>query len=126
MQEATIKILTPQTSNGLNNIMENGQMVYRESIVPAGQRKFFEKLNTQLPDNLKHRIEDVKQEEAVPVVKEPSDQEKRIAELEAKLALAEVGQEQAKAVTPRGDDVAPPAIETKPKRNEKAESTVLP
>lgn len=57
MQEATIKILTPQTSNGLLNIMdEEGKMVFRETIVPAGQRKFYEKLNTQLPDNLKHRI----------------------------------------------------------------------
>lgn len=59
MEEATIKILTPQTSNGLLNIIdENGQMVFRETIVPAGQRKFYEKLNTQLPDNLKHRIVD--------------------------------------------------------------------
>lgn len=58
-QEATIKILTPQTSNGLLNIMDDdGRMVYRESIVPAGQRKYFEKLNTQLPPNLQHKIVD--------------------------------------------------------------------
>jgi hypothetical protein len=95
MQEATIKILTPQTSNGLLNIMDDeGRMVFRESIVPATQRKFFEKLNTQLPDNLKHRIVD---NPTVPVVKEPSALEKEVAELKKQLAEATKPKKEIKA-----------------------------
>jgi hypothetical protein len=96
MQEATIKILTPQTSNGLLNIMDDeGRMVFRESIVPATQRKFFEKLNTQLPDNLKHRIVDIPT--TPPPPPEPSALEKENAELKKQLAEATKPKKEIKA-----------------------------
>ncbi len=59
MTEKTITVLVPQTSNGLLNIIdEAGQMVFREVVVPAGQREFYEKQNTKLPDNLKFRFKE--------------------------------------------------------------------
>ncbi len=123
----TIKILTPQTSNGLLNIMDDeGRMVFRESIVPATQRKFFEKLNTQLPDNLKHRIVDVPT--TPPPPPEPSALEKEVAELKAKLAEATAVKtaEPVEVIQdPAPEEIAPAPAEKKPKKNEKNESPVL-
>ena len=118
MAEATIIILTPVTTNGLNNVMsDDGRMVYRESEVPAGQRAKFEKINLTLPDNLKYRFKDViPSQPAKPA--EPTDLEKKVAELEAQLALSKAVEKQ--AVTPRGDNPAPAGVETKPNKNEKA------
>jgi len=61
MAEKLIRVMSPQTTNGLMNIIDpgTGQMVYNETILPATARPFLEQLNQRLPDNLKHRISDV-------------------------------------------------------------------
>lgn len=54
-----LRILTPQTVNGIVPEMKNGQQVYKESHAELGARKEFEKENLKLPDHLKHILEDV-------------------------------------------------------------------
>jgi hypothetical protein len=54
---ATIKILSPITSNGINPVVdEAGQIMYKETIVNATAKPLFEKINASLPTHLKRKI----------------------------------------------------------------------
>ena len=69
---ATIKILSPITSNGINPILdEKGQIVYKETIVDARSQKTFEKINDTLPSHLKRKI--ITGAESVPVKVKAND-----------------------------------------------------
>ena len=56
---AQILIKSPITSNGRDPIMgSDGRIQYKETIVMAGARANFEKINAKLPTHLKMIIED--------------------------------------------------------------------
>ena len=56
---AQILVKTPVTSNGRDPIMgSDGRIQYKETIVMAGARGNFEKINAKLPTHLKMIIED--------------------------------------------------------------------
>lgn len=56
---AQILIKSPITSNGRDPIMgSDGRIQYKETIVMAGARGNFEKINAKLPTHLKMIIED--------------------------------------------------------------------
>lgn len=52
-----LRVLTPQTVDGINLMYENDKPVYSEQHLPLTARKFLEKENEKLPNQLKHKIE---------------------------------------------------------------------
>jgi hypothetical protein len=55
-----ILVKSPVTSNGRDPIMgEDGKITYRETILEAGAKPVFEKINAKLPTHLKHIISDI-------------------------------------------------------------------
>jgi hypothetical protein len=70
--EKQILVKTPVTTNGTNPaIGDDGRVIYKETILSAGARKPLEAINKTLPDQLKHRIEDI-----VPTSDKPAKNEK--------------------------------------------------
>lgn len=59
---AHLLVKKPITSNGVNLVMNGGQIQYRESIVQLPAKKDLEKINSKLPDHLKMIIEVVEDE----------------------------------------------------------------
>lgn len=56
--EKKILVKTPVTTNGTNVLIQDGRMVFRETILSRGAKPHLERLNKTLPENLKHVIED--------------------------------------------------------------------
>lgn len=55
-----LRVLTPETSDGVNLMMVKDKKVYRESHLPLTARKHLERKNLKLPEHLRHKIEEVK------------------------------------------------------------------
>lgn len=51
-----LRVLTPETIDGVVPKTVNGRVVYKESHLPVTARKFIEKKNLKRPDHLKHQI----------------------------------------------------------------------
>lgn len=68
---AQIIVKTPITSNGRDPYMENGKMLYSETILEAAARPILEQHNNRLPTHLKHIIEDYSPQEGE--VTKPTD-----------------------------------------------------
>lgn len=67
MKGPYLRILTPQTTNGVNPIMgADGKIKYRESHMHISAQKRMEKKNGHLPQHLKHIIEVVNDDQAPP------------------------------------------------------------
>lgn len=62
-----LRVLTPQTIDGTNlKYSDDGERVLRkETHLPVTARKFLEAENANLPEQLRHRIEEVENEEPV-------------------------------------------------------------
>lgn len=52
-----LRVLTPETTDGINLLYVNDKKVYRESHLPLSAQKHLERKNMKLPDQLKHKIE---------------------------------------------------------------------
>ncbi|MBA3830070.1 MAG: hypothetical protein H0X33_14105 [Taibaiella sp.] len=55
-----LRVLTPETTDGVTPRMENDKLVLREDHLPLDALKYLEKENDRLPAILKHRIERVR------------------------------------------------------------------
>lgn len=52
-----LRVLTPRTSNGVNLIVVDGQVQYKETSLPMSAKRYIEEQNRKLPDHLKKIIE---------------------------------------------------------------------
>lgn len=56
-----LRVLTPETIDGINLRMVNERIVYKESHLPLSAKKHLERKNNKLPTHLRHKIEVVGQ-----------------------------------------------------------------
>lgn len=83
-----LRVLKPITTDGVNiDIDDQGQAKYKELELPLSAERQLQEVNSKLPKALKLRIERVTPNAIqVPVKKaEPTEEQKRIAALEAEL-----------------------------------------
>lgn len=70
--ERYLRILTPQTSNGVNIIYdEKGKIVYKETHLPLTAEKAIRRKNKNLPAHLQHTIEFVEPEAKKKIAEKP-------------------------------------------------------
>lgn len=81
-----LRVLTPRTSNGVNPIIVDGQVQYKETSLPMAAKRHLEEQNRKLPDHLKKIIEVVYNEKPQP--KHQHDEFKQPAKMPAKTPIA--------------------------------------
>lgn len=52
-----LRVLTPQTIDGSNVLIQNDKVVYKETHLPLTAKKQFERKNLKLPKHLQHKLE---------------------------------------------------------------------
>lgn len=74
-------IRTLETTDGTTPVVEDEQMVYKETIAELSARKHFESLNNSLPELLRHKLEEVEVDDFGKVIKaKPAAKKKPDAE----------------------------------------------
>lgn len=72
-----LRVLTPETTDGVTLKYANGQPVYREDHLPVTSQKMIEKKNLMLPEHLRKKIEYVSSYTPPPRSAEPVNKKTR-------------------------------------------------
>lgn len=111
MKAPYLRILTPQTTNGVNPIMgPDGRIKYRESHMHISAQKRMEKKNAMLPQHLKHVIEVVSDDQQPPTLPIKAPQPAAQASKPAKVVQPPPAQTQEQEAT-NGQEQHEPVVE---------------